>query len=549
VTEAREPLPAGLVEDLACPPAHPEDASAGDGVEWIQTHISHVYRTPERVIKLRKAVDAGFLNFESRDRRNADCLREVRLNRRLSPDVYLGVAPIERREGKWQVGRVGEELVPTRAEAVEVEHAVVMRRLPDHADAQSRLAEGRLEGRHLDAAARRIAAFHSGQGMGVPAPYSADAWRERIEAPMRNILEAARDAGAPGADPVGLERLATRSHARFAALAPEFEIRRVEGRAVDAHGDLHLDHLWFESDDGEPLFIDCIEFSDDLRRIDAASEVAFLAMDLSYRGHPGLAARFLRVYAESANDFHLYRVVDWYQCYRAAVRGAVAAMATTDAKVDSGQRERAAQSARRHLTLAEEFLEERGTGSLVIVCGSVGSGKSTAARALADRIEGVVISADVVRKHLAGMAATERTQHPDALYHPAAKARAYEAILEKAGDVVGSGRVAVLDATWASRKQRAAARDWATRRGVDVRFLETHAAEEAVRERLARRRDAGTDPSDAGPERLAASLAEFEPFDPISEPRPWVVRTDVPDWESRLDLLARTVLGRADPNR
>jgi predicted kinase len=267
-------------------------------------------------------------------------------------------------------------------------------------------------------------------------------------------------------------------------------------------------------------------------------------MDLRYRGHPELAARFLRVYAEAANDFHLYRVVDWYQCYRATVRGAVAALVATDSKLDATQRERAAESELRHLALAEEFLENRGPGSVVLVCGSIGSGKSTAARALADRIEGVVICADRVRKHLAGMAPTERTGHPDALYDAAARTRVYEGVLTHAADVVATGRVAILDATWSSRKRRSVALDWAAQRGVSLHILETRAAQETVLDRLVVRRDAGTDASDAGPERLAASLAEFEPFDPETE-RHWIIRTDVPDWRDRLDTFAQTIHGRA----
>jgi hypothetical protein len=218
VPETREPLPTGLVESLARAAAHPADSSAAGGVEWIQTHISHVYRTADRVIKLRKAVDAGFLNFATRERRNADCLREVRLNRRLAPDVYLGVAPVVRGKGVWQVGPVGEALAPVAPDGTVPEHAVVMRRLPERADAQSRLADGRLEARHLDAAAGRLAHFHARHGLGAPAPYSVEAWRQRIAGPMRAILESARRADAPGVARAGIDELDRRSHARFVSL-------------------------------------------------------------------------------------------------------------------------------------------------------------------------------------------------------------------------------------------------------------------------------------------------------------------------------------------
>jgi len=536
-------LPDGLVEDLADAAGHPGDSSASAGVEHVQTHISHVFLTGERVVKLRKAVDLGFLDFSTRTRRNEDCLRELRLNRRMAPDVYLGVAPIVRRGERWQLGPLAESLAAA-ADGEVAEHAVVMRRLPDGTDAQTRLAEGRLSGRQLDAAARRVAEFHRSHGLGVPAPFSPDAWLEHVERPMRETLAAARDSSAPGVAQADVDALAARAHERFDALAARFEERRRAGRAVDAHGDLHLDHLWFASDDAEPVFIDCIEFSDDLRRIDAAAEVAFLAMDLRYRGHPELAERFLRVYAEAADDHHLYSVVDWYLSYRAAVRAKVAALAATDDRIGAEQRAAASRSAAQHLRLAMEALAEPGPGAAVLVCGTIGTGKSTAARALADRIPGVLISSDVVRKHRAGMAPSDRPRDPDRFYDESAKAATYAAMLERAEPVVGSGRVAILDATWERRSRRDAARDWAARREIPLFALELRADEAVVRERLAQRAAGGAAASDAGPELLARSRAAFEPFGSDAASRHWVVWTDAADWTSRLDRLAEAVAGR-----
>lgn len=542
-----EPLPDGLVASLVRPESHPDDPSAAQGVEWIQTHISHVFRTADRVTKLRKAVAPGFLDFSTRSQRNADCLNEVRLNRRLAPDVYLGVAPVVRRGDSWRLGDVGETLSVGEAGGAPPEHVVVMRRLPDGTDAQSRLAAGSLAAKHVDAAARRLAEFHADHGLGVPAPFSPREWLARIEAPMTDMIAVVRDSGCPETPAARVEALEKQAHARLVALQPDFELRRQAGCVVDAHGDLHLDHLWFESDAGAPIFIDCIEFSDDLRRIDAASEIAFLSMDLRYRGHVFLAEHFLRVYAEVSDDFHLYRVVDWYESYRAVVRCGVAALSAIDAGIASPQRTAAARSAHDHLVLAEVALADSRPGALVLVCGTIGTGKSTVARALADRLGGAVVASDVVRKQLAGLAPTDRGGSHELLYSPDAKSRVHRALLTRAAHIVASGRPAVLDATFSRREQRDAAFQWAAEHGVTAHVVEIRAAEAEVRARLQRRREADSDPSDAGPELLEQSLREFEAIEGGSASGHHVIRTDRPGWEAAIDAIALEVESTGRP--
>ena len=177
-----EPLPEGLVAALASPAAYPADGSAARGVQHVQTHISHVFLTGERVYKLRKAVRPVFLDFGTRSARNADALRELHLNRRLAPDVYLGVAPVEAVGSGFRVGTIGEVI------AGDVEHALVMRRLPEGRDALSLLAAGELGPAHLRAAAACIATLHRTHALGAPAPFSSAAWRARVDRPMQDNL-------------------------------------------------------------------------------------------------------------------------------------------------------------------------------------------------------------------------------------------------------------------------------------------------------------------------------------------------------------------------
>ncbi len=529
--------------DLCRPEAHPGDPDALR-VEHVQTHISHVFLTRERVYKLRKTVDLGFLDFSTREARNADCLREVALNRRLAPRVYLGVAPVIREAGRWRVGPVGEALAADDGRGGVPEHCVVMRRLPAGTDALSRLQAHDLGSQELDRVAARVARFHDENGLGAPAPFSPDAWLERVTAPVAANFESL---GAGGTDP------ALRARAQDAARrfekdhADRFERRRRAGRAVDGHGDLHLDHIWFAGGADDPLLIDCIEFSETLRCIDAASDVAFLVMDLAYRDRSDLGERFLRRYARERDDFDLYGVVDYYVAYRAGVRAKVAALAAGEAEIPEVQRRAAAESAERHLGLAADALERPASGVLVVVSGSVGAGKSTLAELVADALGGVVVASDRVRKRLAGLAAGERGGEAAGLYDEEHTERTYAALLERAAPIADSGRAVVLDATFARARHREVARAWGRERGLRVILAEARCAEDVARARLARRQHEGHDPSDAGPELLARSLAAFEPTLEWPASDRIAIRTDAEGWQSGAaeDLRALAVRGAA----
>ena len=482
---------------LATASAHPRDPSARGGVEWVQTHLSHVFLTRERVYKFRKAVDLGFVSFSSREERNADCLREVALNRRLAPDVYLGVAPLVTGPGGVRVGDVHEELAAPEG----CEHCVVMRRLPEGRDALKLLEEGALTGEQLDRVATRLAAFHDRTRLGRPSPFTSEEWFRSCTQPVEDNYGLLAGSAAELVPAATLGEAWERARVFAKDAADRFEARRAEGRAVDGHGDLHLQHVWFERDDAEPLIIDCLEFSEPLRRIDAASDVAFAAMDLRYRGAPALAERFLRVYARESDDFGLYGVVDYFVSYRAAVRAKVAAIAAGDPAIAPDHRARAGESAGRHLALAHRALEPRPLGTVVLVGGVVGSGKSTVADALAEELGGAVVSTDRVRKRQLGLAPAERPTPGLAarVYTVEEQQKVYEALHERARPVVGSGRTAVLDGTFSRREERHRARRVARDLGARIFFVETRCSARVALARLRRRAGDGADPSDAGP--------------------------------------------------
>ncbi|HTO52427.1 MAG TPA: AAA family ATPase [Myxococcota bacterium] len=535
-----ESLEPGLVEALERAGAYPGDAGAAHGIQHIQTHLSHVFLTRGHVYKIHKAVRFPFVDFGLRSARNEDSLRELRLNRRLAPEIYLGLAPVETRGGAVRIGATRESLAPAGDDGAVPEHCVVMVRLSEGRDALSLLQRGELGPGQIDAIAEVVANFHRGHGLGTPAPWSAAEWLERIGAPVRESFSEIADAAA----------LATRGRAALARAedflagnSGRFEARRQAGRAVDAHGDLHLQHVWFERAEGPPLAIDCLEFRSDYREIDAASEVAFLAMDLAYRGRRDLGERFLRRYAEAMDDYDLYGVVDFFIAYRAAVRAKVAALASRDAGVPESQREAAAASAERHLTLAETALAEPAPGAVVALAGMVGTGKSTVARALADDLGGVVIASDRVRKRQAKLADSARG-HGE-LYTDERTDRTYAGLRERALPVLRSGRTAILDATYARAALRGELLRWVAKEGIRAFLVETTCAAPVALARLEARARAGTDPSDAGPELYEASARGYE------SPAEWPadarasIATDAPSWRADVIALARRIAAGA----
>jgi aminoglycoside phosphotransferase family enzyme/predicted kinase len=546
VASKQHGLPDEALRALTHSRAYPEDRSAGGGIEAIQTHISHVFLTRERVYKVRKAVDLGFLCFATRAERNTDCLNEIRLNRRIAPDVYLGVAAIRcDAAGEWRVGpvaesRAGEPLDP------EFEHCVVMRHLPANRSAKNLLEAGLLERAHLRGLAKTIARFHSQHRLGRPAPWTSEQWLERTLAPVRDTFELAGRANSDAIDPALLDRCESALLTQFDDRRDRFEARRNAGCAVDGHGDLHLDHIWYEEGPDHPIAIDCIEFNDALRRIDVAAELAFTAMDLAYRARVDLAETLLNAYALETDDYSLYDVIDFHIAHRALVRASVAGVASGEEEVGMEQRRTAAESATKHLRfMAEGLLADR-RGSVIIVCGVVGTGKSTLANAAAEILPGVVVASDRVRKRLAGLDPETRASAAvgAGIYDEASTRKVYEALLERARPIVESGRIAILDATYSRREQRDAAFRWADERGLNAALLEARCDNDETRRRLTRREQDPGRISDAGADFHTESMRRFEATDEWPRDRHEVLRTDQPNWRVTLgDALRRIYAG------
>lgn len=462
----------------------------GEPLELRVTHASWVYLGRDEVWKLKRPVDLGFLDFRTPEARRRCCEDEVRLNRRLAPDVYLGVLPVRRHERGLTLS--GEGPI--------VDWAVHMRRLPADGGADELLARGRLTAAHLTRLARRLADFHRASPE-VRACGDLAAVCATIE---ENLAQTERFVG-DLLDRETFHDVSAFQRGWLAAHGERLAARAAEGRARDGHGDLRLEHIHFEAD-AEPVVIDCLEFSERLRGGDVASDAAFLAMELDAAGRPELADGFLARLAEASDDFGLYDVVDLYLSYRACVRGKVAAHVATDPAATPEARAAKRREARDRFALALTYARPRAPRTFVVAVGGLpGSGKSTLAAALGEALAVPVIGSDLTRKAMAGLAPTARGGA--ALYTTAARERTYAEVLRRAACVAGAGRSVILDATFSTRAWRAAAAAMAREAGARFVFLERVADHSTVQARLARRRHepSVSDATDAELARVAAS--------------------------------------------
>jgi aminoglycoside phosphotransferase family enzyme/predicted kinase len=454
-----------------------------------ETHSAVVFFVGDRAYKIKKPLDLGFLDFSTREQREAVCHREVALNRRLAPDVYLGVADVLDPNG------------------TPCDHLVVMRRMPGDRRLSTMVRAGADVDDDLRAVARTVAGFHApaDRSAAIDDAASADALISKWEV---NAEVLARFAGAVVPAPA-LERSREVARGYIAGRGPLLARRIAEGCARDGHGDLLTDDI-FCLDDG-PRILDCLEFDDRLRFGDVLADAAFLAMDLERLGRHDLAERFMAWWSEFGGGSHPRSLADHYVAYRAQVRTKVGCL-----RVEQGD-EQAGVEARRLLDLCLAHLE-RGRVRLVVVGGLPGTGKSTLAAGLSDALGLAVFRSDEIRKELAGVGPddTARAGYHSGIYSPAHTARTYEAMLERAADALGQGESVVLDASWIDRRWRERAAEVAAATHSDLVELRCEAPVDEAARRMAERTRAGRDPSDATPAVASAMAATADAWSTAS---------------------------------
>ncbi|XRQ12545.1 AAA family ATPase [Actinomadura welshii] len=442
-----------------------------------ETHIGVVFFVGDRAYKLKKPVDLGFLDFSTRELRERACREEVRLNRRFAPDVYLGVSDVHGPDGEV------------------CDHLVVMRRMPAERRLSRLVEAGEPVEDALRDTARTLAAWHAQapRGPRVTAQGTRDALRGRWDDSFEQVRPF-HDHAIDGAAAAEIEELTA---AFLAGREPLFDARIADGRVVDGHGDLLTGDI-FCLDDG-PRILDCLEFDEDLRSLDGLDDASFLAMDLERLGAPALAEQFVDWYAGFASDPAPPSLRHHYVAYRAFVRAKVACLRHGQGAADAAAEARSyADVALRHLRAGEV--------DLILVGGLPGTGKTSVAGALADRLGCSLISSDRVRKELAGLPPEDSAAAPygTGIYTAEWSRRTYRELADRAASLLGLGETVILDASWSAKEDRELLAEVAERGHARLTSLRCAAPESVTAERMrARARSRGISDADAG---IAAAM-------------------------------------------
>ena len=489
------------------------DAAGAGPVRLVETHISWVLLAREQAWKFKKPLKLPFLDFSTLALRRHCCLEELRLNQRLAPGLYQGLADVcEAPDGGPRLVPAGE---PPVGEPIEV--AVQMRRFPDGALWSESLAAGRLRPAHIDAMATRLARFHQ-QAAVAPAdsPYGALPAHEHTTQGIVAALDGWHQRTPPGTHGIDWPALRTWLLGQPQALAPHFAARLQGGFVREGHGDLHLANLLLLGD--EPAAFDGIDFDAALRWIDVLDDLAFVVMDLQAQGAPALAWRLLDGYLSATGDHAGLPALRFFLVSRALVRAQVLEMsAGLHAGTPGGC------DAAGYRRLAEQ-LARSASPRLAITHGLPGSGKSHAALALLERSGAIRLRSDVERKRLFGLAPLDSSAgRAPAMYGPEAGQRTYARLLGLAEGALAAGWPVVVDAAFLTHAERAAFAALAASRQWPFSVIDCQAPTELLLQRLAQRAVQGGDPSEADGRVLALLQPHDEALDADEQARSLVV--------------------------
>jgi aminoglycoside phosphotransferase family enzyme/predicted kinase len=484
-----------LIASLRTAAAFPHAVSS---IEIHETHISWVVLTGPFAYKIKKPVNLGFVDFTSLARRRFFCEEELRLNRRLAPELYLDVLPICGTEQSPRIGGPGEPL----------EWCVRMRQFEQDCLLTRIVERGLLDPKQIDALARQVADFHG--KIPVAPPDNPFGTPSAVAEPIRTNFE-------------HLDRLDSRverdlvkqlrqwCESELVRLKDVLVARKKGGCIRECHGDMHLGNMILERE--AITIFDCIEFNESLRWIDVMSELAFCTMDLEDHGRPDFAWRFLNASLEWSGDYDGLRVFWLYFTYRALVRAKVAQIRWNQASLSREEADQAASAVSNYLNLAGRSLQCR-PRFLAITHGVSGSGKTWGTQPVLERCGAIRLRSDVERKRLAGLGplASTGSELASGLYGPEFNRRTFARLSELGSTIVEAGFPVILDATFLRRAERDQFRALAEFLGVPFAILDFPADEATCRERIRRRAQERTGASEATEQVLERQLRLREPL-------------------------------------
>lgn len=466
-------LPA-LVRQMLRPEFYPHVVI--EPITLVQTHISYVFLTGQYAYKVKKPIRFGFLDFSTLELRSHFCQEELRLNRRLAPELYLAVLPIteDRSTGRFELNESGPA----------VEYIVQMRQF--QCNGLELFEKDWFTKETMQHLGRQIAQFHATAATNeqICANGSVEALR-KIDANNFQLSEPFI-----GRTQTQQQFEQTRDAVQqFVDLHEDWYIQRqADGKIRECHGDLHLGNLCLFED--QIQVFDCIEFNTEFRNIDCIYDVAFLMMDLEFHDRSDLGNVFLNTYLERTGDYWGVVMLPPYLTMRAYIRGNVSSLALKDDAISPQQKEILRQQAQAYYRLAWQYTQ-RPQGQLIIMSGLSGSGKSTVAGQLAAQINAIQIRSDAVRKHLAGIPLEQKGS--DEIYTDEMTQKVYARLLELGLLLTQQGWTVILDAKYDRRRLRSDVITAATEHHIPLRILHCTAPTEVICDRLRHRQGDITD--------------------------------------------------------
>ncbi len=474
----------------------------------IQTHISWVFIASPFVFKVKKPVNLGFLDFSTLEKRRHFCRREIELNRRLCPEIYLGAIPIYETHSGFSFTPPGKI----------VEYVVKMKELPDGWFLSELLDKNLVSEKEINRVVSTLHRFYQAEtstpeieGWGTPEKLkvSTDENFAQVEPVVGETISA-----------IAFDAIRHFTDRFYLVNENLFHKRIRQHRILDCHGDLRLDHVHLTPE--ATTIFDCIEFNDRFRFIDIANDLGFLAMDFDFKGRSDLGNLFLLNAARELGDIGILSAANFYKCYRAFVRGKVESLQATEKETINPQEHE--KQAARYFRLALRYAVAGSEPLILVVMGRVGTGKTTIAKQLAGELNWQVFSSDKIRKTLAGVSLTQRT--PPGLrgkiYSAQMTRRTYKRLLEEGFAAIGacsrgrrppppkSHNGIILDATFSRRALRKFLRDECKKAKVPFQFVELDVDPNEIKTRLQRRDEKTAEASDARLEDFEKLITAYE---------------------------------------
>ena len=475
-------MESNLIKNLLKPECFPHPVSE---LRVIETHIAWLITTGEYVYKIKKPVNFGFLDFTTLEQRRFFCEEELRLNQRMSSNLYLEVVAIS---GSEDDPRIETSDSP-------IEYAVKLRQFEGGQLLSELLEQDRFEPAWLEQLADKIADFH--QRAPIVAPDSNWGEAASIGQLAEDNYQQINRSLLPQEDIEELSRLEQHSASRFNALEHLFRARKLEGYVRECHGDLHLGNITLS--DNMLVVFDCIEFNLEFRWIDHMADLAFLLMDLEARGHQRWANRCLNRYIEKSGDYKGFLLLPHYKSFRSMVRAKVAML---------GEQPNL-EEFRRYLDLTARYAEPA-KPLLILMHGFSGSGKSHFAAKLAAEINAIEVRSAVERKRLY-LEASKRGEEL-ALYGGDMNMRTHHRLSEITEVLLQAGQTVILDATFIKQRTRRHFEQLAQRYKIPLRIIECTAPDAVIRQRLKQREELDMDPSDANEAIYDKQLSIYDPL-------------------------------------